>query len=67
MSCMNSATFAPVVHPARGALAAHDWLPEETADAEGQLLEAVTELGAHNIEQDGVDGLKEGYFDQNIS
>ena len=66
MSCMNSATFAPVVHPARGALAAHDWLPGEAADAEGQSLEAITELGAHKVVQDGVDGLK-GYFDENIS
>ena len=55
---MNSTSLAPVVHPAGGALAAHDRLPGEAADAEGQPLEAVAELGAHYVVQDGVDGLK---------
>ena len=50
--------LAPVVHPAGGALAAHDRLPGEAAHAEGEPLEAVAELGAHYVVQDGVDGLE---------
>ena len=64
---MNSASLAPVVHPAGCARAAHDRLSGEAADAEGQPLEAVAELGAHYVVQDGVDGLKkECHFCQNI-
>ena len=48
----------PVVHPAGGALAAHDGLLGEAAHAEGQPLEAVAELGAHDVIQDGIDGLE---------
>ena len=59
---MNSASLAPVVHPAGGALSAHDRLPGEAADAEGQPLEAVAELGAHYVVQDGVDGLDKEFL-----
>ena len=55
---MNSVLLAPVVHSAGGALAPHDRLPGEAADAEGQPLEAVAELGAHYVVQDGVNGLE---------
>ena len=58
IGCINSASLAPVVHPAGGALSAHDRLPGEAADAEGQPLEAVAELGAHYVVQDGVNGLE---------
>ena len=62
MGCMNSVLLAPVVHSAGGALAPHDRLPGEAADAEGQPLEAVAELGAHYVVQDGVDGLNKEVF-----
>ena len=39
-------------------MAAHDRLLGEAAHSEGQPLEAVAELGAHDVVQDGVDGLQ---------
>ena len=39
-------------------MAAHDGLLGEAAHAEGQPLEAVAELGAHDVIQDGIDGLE---------